>query len=258
MTSQVHAAASEGFGRAGDDYEKGRPGYPPAALERLTATLGLAPGCTVLDLAAGTGKLTRDLVRTGAEVIAVEPISGMRDKLTATLPAVTALQGTAEAIPLPDGAVDAVCVAQAFHWFDAAAAAHQIHRVLDSAGKLAVLWNAWDLEVPWVAAVMEIVHAHAHGAPQQRTSRWPQELAATGRFGALTETTVPNLVHGDRDTLVARIVSTSYIAALDDAARGQVVRDVLAVVDADPVTAGQPILEMPYVTHLAWCQRTSA
>ena len=106
--SPVHAAAATGFGRAGDDYEKGRPGYPPAALAHLGQVLGLAPGVTVLDLAAGTGKLTRELIGTGAEVIAVEPVDGMRAKLEAALPQVRALTGTAEAIPLAGGSVDAV------------------------------------------------------------------------------------------------------------------------------------------------------
>ncbi|HET9105532.1 MAG TPA: class I SAM-dependent methyltransferase [Solirubrobacteraceae bacterium] len=253
--SPVHSAASEGFGRAGDDYEKGRPGYPPAALARLRDALGLGPGRTVLDLAAGTGKLTRALTGSGAEVIAVEPVDGMRAMLVAALPRVTALTGTAEAIPLADHAVDAVCVAQAFHWFDAPAAAAEIHRVLAPGGRLAVLWNAWDESIPWVAAVMAIVHAHAQGAPQQRTSRWPQEVQATGLFGPMTQLTVPNPVSGDRDTLVARIVSTSYIAALPPEGRDQVSHDVLAVVDGDPQTAAEPTLVMPYTTHLTWCER---
>ena len=211
----------------------------------------------MLDLAAGTGKLTRGLVGTGAEVTAVEPVAGMRAKLEAALPQVTAVEGTAEAIPLADGAVDAVCVAQAFHWFDAAAAAREIHRVLAPGGSLAVIWNAWDESVRWVAAVMEIVHAHTKGAPQQRSSPWRQELDATGVFGPMDEFTAPNPVVGGRDTLVARIVSTSYIAALPAEGRDQVSRDVLAVVDRDPETASVTMLTMPYTTHIVWGERAA-
>ncbi len=255
MTDAVHAAASTGFGRAGADYERGRPGYPAGALEHLAATLGLEPGRVVLDLAAGTGKLTRALTGTGAEVIAVEPVTGMRDRLMTGAPGARVLAGTAERIPLADGAVDAVTVAQAFHWFDAVAAGHEIHRVLRPSSRLAVIWNAWDESVPWVAATMEIIHAHVGDAPQQRTSSWPRELAGTGRFTSLVKDTFAHVVLGDRETLVARVLSTSYIAALPQAGRDRVARDVLAVLDADPRTVGAATIATPYTTHVAWCER---
>ena len=251
----VHAAAATGFGRAGADYERGRPGYPATALAHLTATLGLRPGRTVLDLAAGTGKLTRLLTGTGARVIAVEPVAGMRAQLTASLPELEVHDGTAEAIPLTGGACDAVTVAQAFHWFDATAAAAEIHRVLAPDGRLAVIWNAWDEEVAWVAEVLAIVHAHTGGAPQQRTSSWPDEVRVTGGFGELHEATFANVVHGDRAALLARVLSTSYIAALDASGREQVARDVLDVADRHPQTAGQATLAMPYTTHVVWAER---
>lgn len=130
MTPGLHRAAAVGFARAGADYERGRPGYPTAAVDRLAVELRLGPGRVAVDLAAGTGKLTRALVRTGAELVAVEPVAGMRRKLTASLPSVRALEGTAEAIPLTEGSVDAVLVGQAFHWFDTPVAAREIHRVL--------------------------------------------------------------------------------------------------------------------------------
>lgn len=251
----LHPAAATGFGRAGAAYERGRPGYPTAALQHLTATLDLRPGRTLLDLAAGTGKLTRLLLGTGAHVIAVEPVAGMRAQLTASVPELEVHDGTAEAIPLADGSCDAVTVAQAFHWFDAPAAAAEIHRVLAPDGRLAVIWNAWDEAVAWVAEVMTIVHAHARGAPQQQTSPWPDEVSATGRFGELHETTFVNVVHGDRDTLLARVLSISYIAALDQSGREQVAREVRAVADTHPQTAGRAILAMPYTTHVVWADR---
>ncbi len=250
----VHAAAATGFGRADEEYERGRPDYPAPARAQLIATLGLRPGRSVLDLAAGTGKLTRALAETGAEVIAVEPVPGMRARLLATTPEARVLAGTAERIPLDDGSVHAVTVAQAFHWFDARAAAGEIHRVLRPRGRLAVIWNAWDENVPWVSEVMGIVHAHAAGAPQQRTSPWARRLAATALFSPLTQNTFPNLVTGGRDVLVARILSTSYIAALPAPGREQVARDVLAIADRDPATAGREMIAMPYTTHVSWCE----
>src|SRR5262245_56757726 len=99
-------------------YERARPSYPAEAVAHLVGHGGIGPGRRVLDLAAGTGKLTRLLVPTGAEVVAVEPVPAMRDQLTAVLPGVTVHDGTAGALPLPDNSVDAVTVGQAFHWFD--------------------------------------------------------------------------------------------------------------------------------------------
>src|SRR5581483_4114059 len=123
--SDLHPAA-RGFGSAADAYERGRPDYPAAAIDFLVDRLELGPGRVVLDLAAGTGKLTRLLVPTGADVIAVEPIEEMRAKIEGA----RTLEGTAEAIPLPDSSFAAVTVAQAFHWCRAEEAVRDIRRVL--------------------------------------------------------------------------------------------------------------------------------
>ena len=132
--SRIHEAAAVGFARGADAYERGRPEYPADALEPLR----LSPDLTVLDLAAGTGKLTRPLAASGARVIAVEPVAEMRAALPSS---VETLDGTAESIPLGDGSVDLVTVGQAFHWFDGDAALAEIHRVLRPGGRLALVWN---------------------------------------------------------------------------------------------------------------------
>ena len=114
----VPEAAAVGFDRGADDYEKGRPGFAPEVFELLGRELGIGAGRRVCDLAAGTGKFTRGLIGLGADVVAVEPVEGMRRQFGAALPDVELLDGTAEAIPLADESVDAFTVAQAFHWFD--------------------------------------------------------------------------------------------------------------------------------------------
>lgn len=127
----VHPAAARGFSRSSALYERARPGYPPAAVAWLAECLGIGPGAAVLDLAAGTGRLTRLLATTGADVVAVEPVAEMRAAIGSG-----ALAGTAEAIPVADGRVDAVTVGEAFHWFDGLRALAEIHRVLRPGGRL--------------------------------------------------------------------------------------------------------------------------
>lgn len=254
MAPGVHRAAAVGFERAGDDYERGRPGYPRAAVERLAGELDLRPGQIALDLAAGTGKLTRALAATGAELVAVEPASGMRRALTASLPGLRILNGTAEAIPLEQSSVDAVVVGQAFHWFDAPAAAAEIERVLRPGGGLGVVWNSWDERVPWVRRVQHRVHEHAGHTPRQDSSRWEAELAASGRFGPVGRATFPNPVRGNVDLLRARVASVSYISALSDPARRRVLDEIGAIVAEDPTLAGQAEFEVPYTTTVIWCR----
>ena len=137
----VDPVAAEGFTVGADAYERGRPSYPPEAITLLTAELELGPGRRVLDLGAGTGKMTALLAATGADVVAIEPVAAMRERLVARLPGVEALEGTAEAIPLPRGSVDAVVVAQSFHWFEAPVALAEIARVLRPHGGLALVWG---------------------------------------------------------------------------------------------------------------------
>jgi len=140
----IHDSAAVGFGRAGADYERGRPGYPPGAVQLLARELQIGPGRRVVDLAAGTGKLTRALKPYRASIVAVEPVAGMREQLVSAVPGIEPLDGTAERIPLPDASVDTVLVAQAFHWFDAPRAVVEIHRILRPGGGLGVIWNSWD------------------------------------------------------------------------------------------------------------------
>ena len=133
------------FGAVARDYERGRPGYPPEAIDAITRGLHLERGSVVVDLAAGTGKLTRELIERFHRVIAIEPLVEMRARLARTTPRAEALEGTAEHLPLPDASANAVLVAQAFHWFDGRRALGEIARVLRPGGGLGLLWNT----TPW-------------------------------------------------------------------------------------------------------------
>lgn len=239
-----------GFERGSADYERGRPGYPSAAMSILGNELGIGPGRRVVDLAAGTGKLTRALLGLGAEVVAVEPVAGMRQQLERAVPGAEAIDATAERLPFPDASVDAVVVAQAFHWFDVPAAAAEIHRVLVSGGGLGIIRNEWDKSVAWVAAMYELIRTHSGDPPHRHPQGWRQALEATGRFTPLAERIIPHPVDVDLDTLAARVASLSYIAMLPAADREQLLGAVRRLVAERGVAGADGLIRTPYWTHV--------
>jgi len=199
------------FGAAAAAYAEHRPNYARAAVRWAVE---LAPGPRVLDLGAGTGKLTAALVAVGAEVIAVEPDPAMLTELRRALPAVRALPGSAEAIPLPDASVDAVLAGHALHWFDMDVAGPEIARVLVPGGVLAGLWNVMDNRVDWVAD-LELVSGSAAIGPRDTLSSWriataDLHLPNTGsvaRFGSPEQAEFPHGWRRTADSLVAKIAT---------------------------------------------------
>ncbi|MCZ4125928.1 class I SAM-dependent methyltransferase [Streptomyces sp. H39-S7] len=211
---------SSSFGAAAGAYGEHRPDYAHAAVRWA---LEPAPGPRVLDLGAGTGKLTATLLALGAEVIAVEPDPAMLTELRRSLSAVRALPGTAEAIPLPDASVDAVLAGNAMHWFDMALAGPEISRVLAPGGVLAGLWNLVDDRVEWVAGLARVSGSAAIG-PRDTPSAWRAETADThlpkaasgvaARFGSPEQAEFP---HGQRrtaDSLVATIATRAGVLVM--------------------------------------------
>jgi len=242
----VHEAAAEGFARGAGAYERGRPSYPPEAVCWLAEQLELAPGTRVLDLAAGTGKLTRLLANTGASLIAVEPVAEMRSALAELAPGVDVRAGTAEAIPLPHASVDAVAVAQAFHWFASEQALAEIARVLTPTGRLGLVWNRRDLTLPLQAAISEIIEPHRGSTPSFMTGNWREAFQHTRLFIPAAEHQVPYEQSLTIDQLIDRVLSVSFIAALSPSARDEVEREVRALAqrhDDRPLRLG-------YVTEL--------
>jgi SAM-dependent methyltransferase len=241
----IHRAAARGFETAADDYEAARPGYPPDAVFWLVEQLGLGEEATLVDLAAGTGKLTRLLAPLVGRTIAVEPVAAMREKLHELLPRAEVLDGTAESMPLGSASVDAVTVAQAFHWFDSARAAAEILRVLRPGGRLALVWNRPGLDDPVQAALEELVSPHRGSTPWHLGSDWREEVEGGGLLRVVATTQVPFTHDLSRDGLVARLASISFMAALPDAEKREAMRA------AAELAAGleEPI-ELPYVTEL--------
>ena len=237
------------FGAAAADYERARPSYPPESIDVLRTEVGVGPGVRVCDLAAGTGKLTRLLVATGADVVAVEPVSGMRDQLSEVLPEIDVLDGTAEAIPLDDDSLDVVTVAQAFHWFKFDKALAEIRRVLRPGGGLAILFNQRDEREPWVAKMNNVIQWHTRTVARYQTTDWVGLLNGAGYDGVGAET-----VEWDqpltRELLASRVRSVSYVADEPASVQQDYVDRVVALVDGFDET-----FPLPYVTHV-WFGKT--
>jgi SAM-dependent methyltransferase len=256
MAEGMHEVAARGFATAGEAYEKGRPDYPPAAVQRLTRALGLGPGTRVLDLGAGTGKLTRRLAASGARVVAVEPVATMRRAFARALPEVPLAGGAAEALPLRAGAVDAAAVGTAFHWFDGPAALAELHRVLRPGGRLGLVWLARDETVDWVAELVRLVDGYKRGAPPRYTDgAWRGAFQTTALFTPLLTVQVPFTQAADRATALARVASTSFVGALPPAERQEVLQRVGIFLDTHPATRDEEDLQIPYRADVYWCTR---
>jgi SAM-dependent methyltransferase len=230
------------FGSIAADYALLRPGYPADAVAFL---LGGRP-LRVLDLGAGTGLLTDVLLAAGHEVVAVDLSAAMLDQLRARLPQVATATGGAEAIPLPDGDVDAVVAGQAAHWFDPVPAAAELRRVLRPGGVVGFIWNTRDERVPWVRALGELLapQARDHDADQGVVARFAAELSATVEVH--DSGTVQDLTP---EQVVAGIGTRSYVATMGAADRARFLGRVRELLAAHPDTGGRERLAVPYITR---------
>ena len=237
--------ATRGFEAAGERYERGRPGYPATAVDWLLTELGFAepPSGCVLDVGAGTGKLTRPLLERGLRVIAVEPVAGMRAVLERTAPAAEIRAGQAEALPLRAAEVDGVVAGQAFHWFANAAALSEFARVLVPHGRLALAWNRRDLEQPLQAALERLIAPHRAAAPEHASDAWRAAFTPTAPFELAAEHRIAHLQAFDVAGLVDRVLSISFVAALARDERRSIERRVRELAVGTP-------LELRYVTEL--------
>jgi ubiquinone/menaquinone biosynthesis C-methylase UbiE len=245
----IDDVAARGFQAGAAAYELARPGYPDGAVAVLRDEVGIGTGTRVLDLAAGTGKLTRRLVDLGATVTAVEPVAGMRTQLALVLPEVAVADGTAEDIPAPDASADVVAVAQAFHWFDAPAAFTEIARVLRPGGQLVLLWNERDESTPWVAEMSRLIRWHERTVSRYQHVSWAAIVAASGRFTPLAERTVSWEQPMTRELLADRVRSISYIAAMVSPERERLAAEVAHLVRRLP----EPF-PLPYTCRIQWAQ----
>ena len=220
-------------------YERARPEYPPEAVDWL-----LPPGAkTVLDLGAGTGKLTRALTARGLEVYAIDPSPKMLDQLRAAVPGAKVSVGTAEDIPLADGSVDAILVAQAWHWVDQDVALPSVARVLRPGGTLGLIWNLRDDRVPWVERLTRVMH------PAESEIFMVTGHIDRGAFGELESTSFEWSMDFTRDELLDLVRSRSYFITAEESERASILRGVNDLLDTDPDVGGRDSWSMPYVTR---------
>jgi SAM-dependent methyltransferase len=196
------------------EYEHGRPAYAPDAIAHVVDELALDRESAVLDLGAGTGKLTSMLVARGLHVTAVEPSPAMLARLRASVPEAQALEGTAESIPLPGESVDAVTAAQAFHWFDADEALAEAHRVLRPGGGIALLWNRRDLADPVQALLEGLTDPPERTTPRGWKLDVPALVASTRSFGPVSSSEFEHVQPTDENRLMSRLRSSSFVAGL--------------------------------------------
>jgi SAM-dependent methyltransferase len=233
------------FERAAEEYDRGRPGWPDEVLDVVPVDVG----ATVVDLGAGTGKLTEVLARRYERVVAVEPLPAMRAFIERRAPAAEVLDGRAEAIPLADEAVDAVFVAQAFHWFANDEAVAEIARVLRPGGVLVLLWN-----VPSDSAPSPLPEAYRRRLDELRESVPPQapdwrETLARGPFGGLAE--VPSIEHeqvSEREAILAYAASVSWVAHRPDDERHRVLAELSALLPPGEY-------RFPIRSEITWARR---
>lgn len=256
---RIPAAAAEGFQQGADAYEASRPSYPAEAVACIVGRAGIGPGRSVLDLAAGTGKLTRLLVPAGADVVAVEPVEAMREVLRDACPDVEVLEGTAEAIPLGDESVDAITVAQAFHWFDPPTALAEMARVLRPGGTLVLVWNERDRRVGWVREWGDLLVDGDLDRPYD--SYYEVDYAAivaeagAGAFEPLVQWAHDWVQPCDAELLVARAASVSVVAAMPADERRVVLDRVRQLAETHPDLAGRAAFGFPYTTRVHWARR---
>ena len=248
------------FGRIAAEYDDVRPEYAPEALDRAAEVLGLAAGSRVVDLAAGSGKLTRALAGPVHEVVAVEPNDEMRAVLSVRTPGVEVIPGTAERVPLPDGSADAVFVGDAFHWFDGPAAVAELERVLRPGGGVALLWNHWwsdgddrmaaTLDPPLPAEAQKLfddVYFSSGRAAARAEMAAPLEVFAGDSFDPLVEEAFARTTHLSGAEVVDLYATVSAVAALPPAERAELKRAVLALLE--------PSYRLEITTVLDWTRR---
>ncbi len=252
---------AQSFDSAATAYERGRPGYPVAALERAIAELGLAGDATVVDLGAGTGKLTRDLVTRFARVIAVEPLERMLAQLVEAVPGAEALSGDAHAIPVESGSAAALFAGQAFHWFSDHEALAEIARVLEPAGGMALIWNTspWEIrEGSWFNALADLLEDQSldrSGLHRHTYMHWHEIFETDELFEPLAYAAFEHSHELSRQDFIETMASRSYIASLGAERQAEVLGEIDGLFERDDAPIENGLVQVPLRTDVFWTRK---
>lgn len=248
--SLIHPVA-HGFRAAATRFEHGRPGYPAAVVNHLIDALHITPDSAVVDVGAGTGKLTRALTSTGARIMAIEPLPEMLHELLAAVPRVSVLGAVAEALPLKTASVDALVAAQSWHWFNGTLALIEADRVLLPGGRLGLVWSAYDESIPWLAELASIrARRTIPGAPDHRTGAWRAPFEADPRWRPLRQRTFRHAWTVSPDAIVDNVLSTSFLALLPEEEQAAVEEEVRRVLEGQQGTRRRSRVRLPLLTQV--------
>ena len=247
---RVHPAARAGYTAGAAAYERGRPAYPTDAVAWLLDGLGLRPGDEVLELGAGTGKLTRLLVDAGLRVVAVEPVAAMREHLSSLAPAVRALDATAEALPLADASLPGAVAATSLHWTDVPRALAELDRVLAPGASVGLVWNLRDTSVGWQRELDALFARFRSDVPSSRDGRWQAAVEASPAWIIAAQERWRWTLETDVRGVIDRVGSVSFIARLAAEELAAVEAQVRAILESAFVeTADKTPVAFPYVTE---------
>jgi SAM-dependent methyltransferase len=251
----IHSAAMRGYGRAAGIYARARPSYPDAAVDWLLATLGHPS--RVVEVGAGTGTFTAQLVERNVSVLAVEPVEAMRDRLSRLGPLVTPVDATAEDLPLESGSVDALVASQSLHWAEVTVALSEFDRALHTAGAVGLIWNFRDVTVPWQGDLDALLAEIRGDAPHSRDGRWERAVEASV-FGVTASETWRWSLTMDEPGVVDRVRSVSYVAAMPEEGQRRVDERVGDLLREHGLHSGARPIEFTYVTEAYVLRRQSA
>ncbi len=252
---------AQSFDSAATAYQRGRPGYPAAAIDCVVAELALMADSTVIDLAAGTGKLTRSLVGRFERVIAVEPLDRMLAELRAEVPEAVALTGHAHAIPLESGIAAALFAAQAFHWFCDHEALAEIARVLEPAGAMVLIWNTspWEIrEGRWFTALADLLEEQRldrSGLHRHSYNHWREVFRTDARFEPLETASFAHAHRLSREGFIETMASRSYIASLGSARQAEVLSEIGGLFERDDTPLEGDDLVIPLRADVFWARK---
>jgi SAM-dependent methyltransferase len=254
VKAEVHAAVADGYGRAAVTYARARPSYPEVAVEWLLD--GLGNPRQIVEVGAGTGKFTAQLIERGIHVRAIEPVAAMRERLALLGEPVSVIDATAEHLPFATGSVDALVASQSLHWADVVAAFAEFDRILSPAGSIGLIWNFRDVEVPWQRDLDALLSELRGDAPHSRDGRWERAVDGSN-FAIVASDAWRWTVVTDETGVLDRVRSVSYVAAMGEDDQLHIDEQVRALLQKHGLLTGQTF-DFPYRTEAYVLRRRTA